>query len=136
MSAMKPTVMDVFNFNIQQSDDAEILEINELRISGEDLNRRSRTVSECSSRESSLSSSLKVTKKNKRKSNGKVPVLHFLKRLLDKGTETESIIKWEDQARGKFKIVDPPHLLHLWNGSKDRPSKCWNHFAYVLFLCM
>ena len=106
----------------------ELVELNKFERAVENFSR-SRRVSECSSRASSVSSTRsgsKMPKKGKRKSS-KGNVLHFLKRLLDDNEQT--MIQWTSKETGVFKIMDPNQLLELWNKSKKRSAKSWNHFA-------
>ena len=106
----------------------ELVELNKFERAVENFSR-SRRVSECSSRASSVSSTRsgsKMPKKGKRKSS-KGNVLHFLKRLLD--DEEQTMIQWTSKCTGVFKIMDPNQLLELWNKSKKRSAKSWNHFA-------
>lgn len=135
-SSKNPTIMDVFDFKFGDSKVKienelvrdELVELNGFERTVENSSR-SRRVSECSSRASSASSTRsgsKVAKKGKKKSS-KGNVLHFLKRLLDDKEQT--MIQWTSQDTGSFKIIDPNQLLEVWNRSKKRPVKCWNHFA-------
>ena len=131
-----PTIMDVFDLDFGDSKVKvenelvrdELVELNEYERAVENFSR-SRRVSECSSRASSASSTRsesKVAKKGKGKSS-KGNVLHFLKRLLDDNEQT--MIQWTSKETGVFKIMDPNQLLGLWNKSKKRSAKSWNHFA-------
>ena len=131
-----PTITDVFNLDFGDSKVKienelvrdELVELNKFERAVENFSR-SRRVSECSSRASSASSTRsgsKVAKKGKRKSS-KGNVLHFLKRLLDDKEQT--MIQWTNQDTGVFKIMNPNQLLEVWNKSKKRSAKSWNHFA-------
>ena len=131
-----PTIMDVFDLDFGDSKVKvenelvrdELVELNEYERAVENFSR-SRRVSECSSRASSASSTRsesKVAKKGKGKSS-KGNVLHFLKRLLDDNEQT--MIQWTSKETGVFKIMDPNQLLEVWNKSKKRSAKSWNHFA-------
>ena len=131
-----PTIMDVFDLDFGDSKvkiENELVreerdELNEYERAVENFSR-SRRVSECSSRASSVSSTRsgsKMPKKGKRKSS-KGNVLHFLKRLLD--DEEQTMIQWTSKCTGVFKIMNPNQLLEVWNKTKKRPVKNWNHFA-------
>ena len=135
-SSKIPTIMDVFDLDFGDSKVKienelvrdELVELNGFERAVENFSR-SRRVSECSSRASSASSTRsgsKVAKKGKRKSS-KGNVLHFLKRLLDDKEQT--MIQWTNQDTGVFKIMNPNQLLEVWNKSKKRSAKSWNHFA-------
>ena len=129
-----PTIMDVFDLDFSDSKvkiENELVRDGLVELTGYEraVNSRSRRVSECSSRASSASSTRsgsKVAKKGKRKSS-KGNVLHFLKRLLD--DEEQTMIQWTSKCTGVFKIMDPNQLLEVWNKTKKRPVKNWNHFA-------
>ena len=129
-----PTIMDVFDLDFGDSKvkiENELVRDGLVEFTGYEraVNSRSRRVSECSSRASSASSTRsgsKVAKKGKRKSS-KGNVLHFLKRLLDDNEQT--MIQWTSKETGVFKIMDPNQLLEVWNKTKKRPVKNWNHFA-------
>ena len=129
-----PTIMDVFDLDFGDSKvkiENELVRDGLVELTGYEraVNSRSRRVSECSSRASSASSTRsgsKVAKKGKRKSS-KGNVLHFLKRLLD--DEEQTMIQWTSKCTGVFKIMNPNQLLEVWNKTKKRPVKNWNHFA-------
>ena len=129
-----PTITDVFNLDFGDSKvkiENELVRDGLVELTGYEraVNSRSRRVSECSSRASSASSTRsgsKVAKKGKRKSS-KGNVLHFLKRLLDDNEQT--MIQWTSKETGVFKIMDPNQVLEVWNKSKKRSAKSWNHFA-------
>ena len=128
-----PTIMDVFDFDFGDSKvkiENELVRDELVEMNGFEraVDSRSRRVSECSSRASSASSTRsgsKMAKKGKKSSKGKV--LHFLKRLLD--DEEQAMIQWTSKGTGVFKIMDPNQLLEVWNKTKKRPVKNWNHFA-------
>ena len=129
-----PTIMDVFDLDFGDSKvkiENELVRDELVELNGFEraVDSRSRRVSECSSRASSASSTRsesKVAKKGKGKSS-KGNVLHFLKRLLDDNEQT--MIQWTSKETGVFKIMDPNQLLEVWNKSKKRSAKSWNHFA-------
>ena len=129
-----PTIMDVFDLDFSDSKvkiENELVRDGLVELTGYEraVNSRSRRESECSSRASSASSTRsgsKVAKKGKRKSS-KGNVLHFLKRLLD--DEEQTMIQWTSKCTGVFKIMNPNQLLEVWNKTKKRPVKNWNHFA-------
>ena len=134
-SSKIPTIMDVFDIigDSKVKIENELVRDEKVEFNGferaVEIFSRPRRVSECSSRASSASSTRsgsKVAKNGKRKSS-KGNVLHFLKRLLDDKEQT--MIQWTSQDTGVFKILDTNQLLEVWNKSKKRPVKCWNHFA-------
>lgn len=105
------------------------LDLEDLKpLSNTDEIKRSRTVSESSSRSESVGKVRKI--KRSRRGGGTSNVLHFLKRLLD-DSKYESIINWRDREKGVFVIDDRKGILDIWNENKSRPVKNWNNFALV-----
>ena len=122
--------MEVFSADAQEMVIDKLAALEELRKIETDLGR-SRSVSICSSRDSSTSSIYcvefeDVQKFDQKGSQKSMYILHFLKRLLD-GNQS-SIIQWVNQSKGVFKIMDPAKMLAFWNDFGGS-VRYWNHFA-------
>jgi hypothetical protein len=69
-----------------------------------------------------------VTKKRTRKKNGP-NVVHFLKSLVD-NPEMESVIGWQNKAKGQFKVHDREKLIQLWCHRKNKKKIIsWDNFG-------
>lgn len=56
----------------------------------------------------------------------------FLLDLLMSEETNPSIIKWEDQSKGIFRILDCSHVAYLWGKRKSNPSMTYEKLSRAL----
>ena len=88
-------------------------------------------MSSASSTRSSSSSSPKTSSKTKATtatSVGKAKITHWLLKVLRSPEHNPSVMRWEDEERGIFRVVDQAELGRMWGIAKNNPDMDYEKF--------
>ena len=78
---------------------------------------------------SSLSSTPKISSKS---SVGKAKITHWLLKVLRSPAHNPSVMRWEDEERGVFRVVDQAELGRMWGVAKNNPDMDYEKFRWVI----
>ena len=83
-----------------------------------------------STRSSSSSSTSPNTsgKANTSASVGKAKITHWLLKVLRSPEHNPSVMRWEDEERGIFRVVDQAELGRMWGVAKNNPDMDYEKF--------
>ena len=87
--------------------------------------------SSSSSISSSTSSSPKISSKSSSSSVGKAKITHWLLKVLRSPEHNPSVMRWEDEERGVFRVVDQAELGRMWGIAKNNPDMDYEKFRWV-----
>ena len=89
-------------------------------------------MSSASSTRSSSSSPPKTSSKTKSTtasaSVGKAKITHWLLKVLRSPEHNPSVMRWEDEERGIFRVVDQAELGRMWGIAKNNPDMDYEKF--------
>ena len=86
--------------------------------------RASTESSESSSPSTASSSSPKISSSNV----GKAKITHWLLKVLRSPEHNPSVMRWEDEERGVFRVVDQAELGRMWGVAKNNPDMDYEKF--------
>ena len=78
---------------------------------------------------SSARSSINPSSPSARKSNvGKAKITHWLLKVLRSPDYNPSVMRWEDEDSGVFRVVDQAELGRMWGLAKNNPDMDYEKF--------
>ena len=81
-----------------------------------------------SSSSTSTSSSSSTPKISSKSSVGKAKITHWLLKVLRSPAHNPSVMRWEDEERGIFRVVDQAELGRMWGIAKNNPDMDYEKF--------
>ena len=66
--------------------------------------------------------------KAKTSSVGKAKITHWLLKVLRSPEHNPSVMRWEDEERGIFRVVDQAELGRMWGVAKNNPDMDYEKF--------
>ena len=89
------------------------------------------TASSARSSSSSTSSSSCSPKIASKSSVGKAKITHWLLKVLRSSEHNPSVMRWEDEERGVFRVIDQAELGRMWGIAKNNPDMDYEKFRWV-----
>ena len=88
-----------------------------------------------SSSTSSSSSSPEIASKSSREKYtyiymGKAKITQWLLEVLRSPEHNPSVMRWEDEERGVFRMVDHAELARMWGIAKNNPDMDYHNFRW------
>ena len=68
------------------------------------------------------------TKSTTAASVGKAKITHWLLKVLRSPEHNPSVMRWEDEERGIFRVVDQAELGRMWGIAKNNPDMDYEKF--------
>ena len=62
---------------------------------------------------------------------GKAKITHWLLKVLRSPEHNPSVMRWEDEERGIFRVVDQAELGRMWGIAKNNPDMDYEKFRWV-----
>ena len=59
---------------------------------------------------------------------GKAKITHWLLKVLRSPEHNPSVMRWEDEERGIFRVVDQAELGRMWGIAKNNPDMDYEKF--------